>query len=60
MSSVDDSMTARSSEATARDVRAHAWAFAFECYRRKEGSHPGAPDDAKGSKLDRASKKYTG
>jgi len=30
-----------------RDTRARAWIFAFECYRKKEGSRPGAPDAGK-------------
>jgi hypothetical protein len=40
---------ARRSNATpdyACDSRARAWAFAFECYRMKKGSRPGAPNDA--------------
>jgi hypothetical protein len=43
----------------ARDVRARAWTFAFECYAKKEGSRPGAPDDAKGSKHDSRHNQYT-
>ena len=31
----------------ARDTRARAWAFVFECYHKKEGSRPGAPDAGK-------------
>jgi len=36
-----------------RDIRARAWIFAFECYRKKAAPH-GRPNDAKGSKHDRA------
>jgi cation transport regulator ChaB len=28
-----------------RDIRARAWIFAFECYRKKAAPH-GRPDDA--------------
>ena len=38
----------------AREARARAWAFAFECYRMTEGSSPGAPDDGTESKEDSA------
>ena len=38
----------------ARDARARAWAFAFECYRKKKGARPGAPDDGTESKEDPA------
>jgi hypothetical protein len=41
-----------------RDARARAWAFVFDCYRRRNGKGGGpltAPDDAmKGSEHDRA------
>jgi len=30
-----------------RDARARAWAYAFDCYRMKKGSRPGAPDAGK-------------
>jgi hypothetical protein len=33
----------------ARDARARAWAFVFECHARKEGALPGAPDARKES-----------
>lgn len=38
----------------AREARARAWAFAFECYRVKKGARPGAPDDGTESKEDSA------
>jgi hypothetical protein len=39
----------------ARDARARAWAFVFECWKAKKAAHPGGPDDAmKGSSDDRA------
>ena len=38
----------------ARDARARAWVFAFECYRMKKGARPGAPDDGTESKEDSA------
>jgi hypothetical protein len=44
---------------TTREVRTRAWAFAFDCYAQKEGSRPGAPDDAKGSKHDSRHNQYT-
>jgi hypothetical protein len=50
-------LDARSSNAKpnhARDARARAWAFAFECYRKKKGARPGAPDDGTESKEDSA------
>ena len=56
MSEVSSS-DARRPDATqdlARDARARAWAFAFGCYRMKEGSRPGAPDDGTESKEDSA------
>ncbi len=36
----------------ARDARARAWAFVFECYARKKGARPGAPNDGEESKND--------
>ena len=47
MNSASVSPASRSNEKALRDTRAHAWAFAFECYDKKEGSRPGAPDDAR-------------
>jgi hypothetical protein len=49
------SYTAVSSEQNL-EARARAWAFVFDCYRKKEAaSSPGSrPDDAKGSKHVRA------
>jgi hypothetical protein len=44
----------------AREARARAWSFAFQCLREKKATRPGGPDDAKGSKHDRATEKYTG
>ena len=38
----------------ARDARARAWAFAFECYRTKKDARSGAPDDGTESKEDSA------
>ena len=41
----------------ARDARARAWAFVFQCWQAKKGAHPGAPDDAKeGSRDDSRAK----
>jgi hypothetical protein len=31
----------------AHDIRARAWRFVFDCYKRKKAAHPGGPDDAK-------------
>ena len=31
----------------ARDARARAWAFVFECHSKKKGARPGAPDARK-------------
>jgi hypothetical protein len=28
-----------------RDTRARAWAFVFDCYRKKEATRPGGPND---------------
>ena len=44
-----------------RDTRARAWAYVFECYRKKEAatSPVSRPDDAKGSNNDRANNNYT-
>jgi hypothetical protein len=36
------------------DARARAWAYVFDCYRKKEGSRPGAPDDGTEVKEDSA------
>lgn len=39
----------------ARDIRARSWAFVFRCWEEKQrAARPGDPDDAKGSKHDRA------
>jgi hypothetical protein len=40
-----------------RDARSRAWLYVFECFARRNGIEGGpatAPDDAKGSKHDRA------
>ena len=44
-----------------RDTRARAWAFVFDCYRKKEAAPESRPDDAKErSKNDSsAGRKYT-
>jgi hypothetical protein len=39
----------------ARDARAHAWAFVFDCYAKKTGRTRGGEDAMKGSNDDRAS-----
>jgi hypothetical protein len=36
----------------ARDARAQAWAFVFECFHKKEATRPGSPDAAKEVKND--------
>lgn len=60
LSTLTDSSRDASPDAS-RDARARAWAFAFECYRKKKGSRPGAPDDGTESKEDSADdRKYTG
>jgi len=41
----------------AHDARSRAWLYVFECFNRRkeqEGGCGAAPDDAKGSKHDRA------
>jgi hypothetical protein len=44
----------------ARKLRAHAWAFIFDCHAKKKAAHPGGPDDAKEFKNDRTARKnYT-
>jgi hypothetical protein len=41
------------SETTAeREARARAWAYVFDCYRKKEATRPGGPDAAKEIKND--------
>jgi len=44
-----------------RDARARAWAFVFDCYRKKEATPDNRPDDAKErSKNDSSARqKYT-
>ena len=43
-----------------RDVRARAWAFVFDCYRKKEATRPGGPNDAKESEVGcAATQQYT-
>ena len=37
----------------ARDARACAWRFVFDCYEKKKGAPESAPDDAEESKNDR-------
>jgi hypothetical protein len=38
----------------ARDARARAWSFIFECWQKKQKAAPASrPDDAEGSKNDR-------
>lgn len=44
---------------TELNALASVYKFVLDCRAKKEGSHPGAPDDAKGSMHDRASQKYT-
>jgi hypothetical protein len=58
---VDSTRSAQRSHGTVTagqvcDTRARAWAFVFDCYRKKEAAtSPGSrPDDAKGSKHVRA------
>lgn len=43
------------------DTRARAWAYVFDCYRKKEAatSPVSRPDDRKGLKNDPARLKYT-
>ena len=36
----------------ARDARARAWAFVFDCHAKKKATRPGGPDDAEESKND--------
>jgi hypothetical protein len=38
----------------AREARARAWAYAFDCYRKKEATRPGSPDDGTKIKEDSA------
>jgi hypothetical protein len=38
----------------ARDTRARAWSYVFECYRKKEATRPGGPNDGTKSKEDSA------
>jgi hypothetical protein len=40
-------------EELARDVRARAWAYIFDCHAKKKAARPGGPDDAEESKNDR-------
>jgi hypothetical protein len=37
----------------ARDLRASAWRFIFDCYAKKKAAHPGGPDDAEDLEHDR-------
>jgi hypothetical protein len=37
-------------EEQARDARARALHFVFDCYAKKKAAHPGGPDDAEESK----------
>ena len=32
-----------------QDARARAWAYIFDCYRKKEATRPGGPNDAERS-----------
>jgi hypothetical protein len=32
-----------------QDARARAWAYVFDCYRKKEATRPGGPNDAERS-----------
>jgi hypothetical protein len=44
----------------ARDARARAWAFVFDCYTRKKAARPGSPDDVrKDQDAHTAKKQYT-
>jgi len=46
----------------ARDVRARAWLYVFQCWQNKQiAARPGGPDDAEEIENDRtATRKYTG
>ena len=47
----------------ARDIRARAWAYAFECFNcrnGKEAARPGGPDDVRKDLDAHTAKKYTG
>jgi hypothetical protein len=45
----------------ARDARARAWAFVFDCFYKKKATCPGGPDDAEDLRNDRtATENYTG
>ena len=37
----------------ARDIRACAWAYIFDCHAKKKATRPGGHDDAEESKNDR-------
>jgi hypothetical protein len=39
---------------------ANIYKFVLACHEKQEATRPGSPDDAKGSKNDRARQKYTG
>ena len=41
-------------EEQARDARARAWAFIFDCHAKKKAARPGGPDDGTKSKEDSA------
>jgi hypothetical protein len=44
----------------ARDARARAWAFVFDCYAKKEAARRGGPDDVrKDQNAHTAKKQYT-
>ena len=47
---MDSRRTAYATPEQAREARARAWAFVFECYAKKKGARPGAPDDGEESK----------
>ena len=40
----------------ARDARARAWAYVFDCYRKKEATRPGCPKD--GTKFSKGNSAY--
>ena len=37
----------------AREARARAWAYIFDCHAKKKAARPGGPDDAEESNNDR-------
>jgi hypothetical protein len=43
----------------ARDTRARAWRYVFDCHAKKKATRPGGPDDGKETKNVPATKNYT-